>query len=480
MGPWRFSYCQLALSILLLGVAGGCGSDGDYSPGDSPPVTEKLALAESTYWGGSVCGDGATHGRAMALDAAGCVYLAGETQSPSFPVKNPVQGVAGGGSAGFVTKFTADGQAVVYSTLVGSSGSHEWCTGIAVDAAGNAVVVGLAGAADFPLRDPIYDTFTDEWECGFLLGIAPSGGSLNFSTLIPQGVPTAVALGPDGAIYLATSSNHVLKVSADGRRLLYDFQLDEASRGTWIEAISVDGLGRVWLTGYADSGFTPLLNPLQPAVSLHGDEALVARVNAAGTALDFSTLLGGTDEDFGQRIALGGDGLVYVLGSTNSRDFPVRNAANGRGHGDYDGFLVKIDPEASRLLYATYVGGDGEDHLAGLAVTATGEVWIAGLTTSSDLPVTGSYQDHLAGVKDALLAKLSADGAHWLAMSYFGGSQTANHSEVGADWCTDLALGGDGKVYLTGETYSSDFPLKSALDPVYSLPKAFLAEFREL
>ncbi|HNX96593.1 MAG TPA: hypothetical protein PKK12_02840, partial [Candidatus Aminicenantes bacterium] len=141
MGPWRFSYCQLALSILLLGVAGGCGSDGDYSPGDSPPVTEKLALAESTYWGGSVCGDGATHGRAMALDAAGCVYLAGETQSPSFPVKNPVQGVAGGGSAGFVTKFTADGQAVVYSTLVGSSGSHEWCTGIAVDAAGNAVVV---------------------------------------------------------------------------------------------------------------------------------------------------------------------------------------------------------------------------------------------------------------------------------------------------------------------------------------------------
>jgi len=470
----------LALSILLLGVAGGCRDDEGSSSHDDPVMTVRLALAASTYWGGSVCGDGATHGKAVALDAAGCVYLAGETQSPSFFIKNPVQGPAGGGSGGFVTKFTADGQAVVYSTLIGSSGSHEWCTGIAADAAGNAVVVGLAGAADFPLRDPIYDTFTDEWTCGFLLGIAPSGGALNFSTLIPQGVPTAVALGPDGAIYLATRDNHVLKVSADGRRLLFDFLIDDAFNGTWIEAIAVDGSGRVWLTGYADSGFSPLLNPLQPAFSLHGDEVLVARVNAAGTALDFSALLGGTGEDFGQRIVLGTDGLVYVLGSTNSSDFPVKNAVDGSWNGDTDGFLVKIDPAASRLVYATYVGGAGEDRLAGLAVTAAGEVWIAGLTTSHNLPVTGSYQDHLAGVKDAFLAKLPADGAHWLAMSYFGGSQTANHSEVGADWGTDLVLGHNGQIYLVGETFSSDFPLQRAIDPVYSLPKAFLAEFREL
>jgi len=83
-------------------------------------------------------------------------------------------------------------------------------------------------------------------------------------------------------------------------------------------------------------------------------------------------------------------------------------------------------------------------------------------------------------VKDAFVAKLSADGRSWRALSYFGGAQTAGHSEVGADWCNALGLGADGKILLTGETFSSDFPLKNAVDPVYSLPKAFVSAFREI
>jgi len=306
-----------------------------------------------------------------------------------------------------------------------------------------------------------------------------AGGGLNFSTLIPQGVATAVAAGADGAIYLATVDNHVLKFSADGGRLLYDYLVSGNAAGTIIAAIAVDGSGRAWITGSADYGFSPLLNPLQPGSGFHGSDVLLARINADGTGLDFSTLLGGAGYDYGIRIALGADGAVFVVGSTNSGDFPVKNAATIGWGGDYDGLLLKVDPAIPRVVYATYVGGDWEDRGTGLAVTPGGEAWVAGLTTSHDLPVTGSYRDRLAGVKDAFIARLSADGSRWEAMSYFGGSQTSNHSEVGADWGNDLCLGTDGTIYMTGETYSSDFPLQDAIDPVYSLPKAFVTAFRE-
>jgi len=468
-----------ALPALLAGlllVSQGCVNDGSSQPGDPEPL--KLVLDWSTYWGGSG-GDGATRGNSLAVAANGEIVVVGETQSPSFFVKNPAAQLDDQSSNGFVTRFAADGREVVYSFKLGSAGRIDWCTGVAVDAAGNALVVGLAGGVDFPLKNPLYPVFSGQWRCGFLCSIPPNGGSLNFSTFIPQGVPTAVAAGADGAIYLATQDNHVLKVAADGSRLLYDFQFSAAGSGLDIYGLAVAADGRAWVTGYADYSFAPLLNPLQPAAGIHNGEVLVARINAVGSALDFSTLLGGTDEEYGIQVVVNG-GMVYVLGSTRSPDFPVTGAVDPSWNGDYDAFLLKIDPGAPRLVYSTYVGGDGEDRGRSLALTAGGEAWIAGLTTSRDLPVTGSYQDRLAGVKDAFVAKLSADGRSWRALSYFGGAQTAGHSEVGADWCNALGLGADGKILLTGETFSSDFPLKNAVDPVYSLPKAFVSAFREI
>lgn len=473
----RYNWRLLALLVPLLLLCGGCSQD---DPDDDDPVAPvKLALDWSTYWGGA-SGSGATRGKALAVAAGGDVIVVGETQNPEFFVKNPAAPLAHIGSMGFVTRFAADGQSVVYSTLLGSSQPYDWCNGVAVDAGGNAVVVGLAGGPDFPLKNPLYTEYTSEWNCGFLCSIPPQGGSLNFSTLIPQGVPTAVTVGSDGAIYLATRNNRVLKVATDGSRLLYDFQVARDAGWTFIEDIVVDSSGRAWITGGSDYTFSPLLNPLQPPEGIHNDDVLVARVNAVGSALDFSTLLGGTGEEYGFRIALGADGMVYVLGSSNSHDFPVKNAVDASHGGDYDALLVKIDAANPRVVYATYVGGDWEDRGTGLALAADGGVWVAGMTTSHDLPVTGSYQDKLAGVKDAFIARLAADGKSWRAMSYFGGSQTSNHSEVGADWCNDLFLGANGAICLTGETYSSDFPLKNAVDPVYMLPKAFVSVFREI
>lgn len=472
---WRL----LALLVPLLVLSAGCGNDDSLPPDDEEPVVPvKLALDWSTFWGGSG-GDGATRGNSLAVTPAGEVIVVGETQSRSFFVKNPVITLTKQASKGFITRFAAGGREIVYSTKIGSTGMYDWCTGVAVDVSDNAVVVGRAGGADFPLKNPLYSNFTNEWQCGFLCSIPPHGGSLNFSTFIPQGVPAAVAVGADGAIYLATHNNHVLKVAADGSRLLYDFLVSANESGMDIYAIAVDGDGRVWLTGGSDYSFKPLLNPLQQAEGIHNGEVLVARVNAAGSALDFSTLLGGAKSEYGKQIAVGGDGMVYVLGSTNSDDFPVKNAVDSSWNGDWDCFLVKINAANPSIVYATYAGGDWEDRGDGLAVTAAGEAWIAGMTTSHDLPVTGSYQEKLAGVKDAFIARLSADGSRWRVMSYFGGSQTANHSEVGADWCNALGLGTDGKIFLTGETYSSDFPLQNAIDPVYSLPKAFVSVFRE-
>jgi len=464
----------ILLPLLLL--SGGCSRE-DSVPDDDETIV-RLALDWSTYWGGSG-GDGATRGNALAVAANGDVVVVGESQSPSFFVKNPVQANPQRASKGFVTRFAANGQDVIYSTRIGSSGGYEWCIGVAIDAGGNALVVGHVSGEGFPLKNPLFAEFdfSDGKDCGFLCSIPPQGGSLNFSTLIPQGTPAAVAVGPDGAIFVACGT-HVLKVAADGSRLLYDFLVSGGGAGTTLSAIAIDDSGRAWVTGSADYEFSPLLNPLQPSGGLHGSDLLLAQVNADGSALDFSTLLGGAGHDYGTGIDLGPDGAVCVAGCTNSGDFPVKKAATPGWGGDYDGLLLKIDPATPRVVYATYVGGAWEDRGAGLALAVGGGGWVAGLTTSHDLPVTGSFQDGLAGVKDAFIALLSADGSRWEAMSYFGGSLTSNHSEVGADWGNSLCLGPGGTIYMTGETFSSDFPMQNAIDPVYSLPKAFVTAFR--
>ncbi len=462
---------------LLLLSATACTNNND---GNEPelPATE-FELVYATYWGGS---PQANKGNAIAVDKDGYIYIAGETQSPSFYLKNPVSDQIFS-TTGFVSKFAADGQSVVYSTFLGDPQGYNFCLDMVVDGQGSAIVGGLAGGQGFPLKNPIYGTFSEPWQCGFLSSIAPQGSTLNFSTFILEQRVIAMALDDQRDIYLATMDGSVLKISGDGQRLIYKYNIPFDSDSDGITAIAVTSGGSLVITGWTSAIDFPSLHPVQP--SRGGlEDAFILKLDPQGRDLEFATRLGGAENDFANGVAVGADGSIFVCGSTASADFPMKNAGDTSYGGQLDAFSAKIDPVNGILLYSTYLGGGGEDKATAIAINADGEAYLGGWTTSSDFPVRGAFQDHLGGAKDAFVTKLGANGDKVLLSTYCGGSTSEPyiniHSDgVGADWSNDICLGADGKIYITGETYANDFPLLHPLDDSILFSKAFIAVLRE-
>ena len=456
--------------LMVLLVSAGC-SRNDGEP-DTPASVFEMVFA--TYWGGE---PQANKGNAICVDKDGYIYVAGETQCPSFQLKNPVIDKTYS-TTGFVSKFTPDGQAVVYSTFLGDPHGYNFCRDIAADSQGNAIAGGMAGGQKFPLKNPLYGTFTEPWQCGFLSSIAPQGSTLNFSTFILQERVDAVALDDKQDIYLATENNIILKISADGSRLLYECKLLAELDDTWITDIAVAGNGALVVAGYSAGWDFPSRNPVQAARGGLND-AFVVKINPQGDTLEFATRLGGSDNDIGTAVALGTDGSIFVCGFTLSADFPLKNAADTVYGGDTDGFAARIDPFNGILLYSTYLGGGGEDWPKAIVANAAGEAYLTGWTTSADFPVRGAIQDHLGGVKDPFVTKLNANGDKILLSTYCGGSLSDYHSETGADWANAICLGPEGKIYVTGETFATDFPLLHPLIDSGGGSKIFIAVLRE-
>jgi hypothetical protein len=168
-------------------------------------------------------------------------------------------------------------------------------------------------------------------------------------------------------------------------------------------------------------------------------------------AFSFAANIGGGGTEKATGVALDGAGAIYVAGYTDSPDFP----GGGASRGGVDAFVMKFDPTGANVVYATYFGGAGDDRAFGIAVDAQGRAHIAGWTTSPDLPVVSAQQTRLAGAKDAFVAKLDPAGATILFSTYLGGS--------GADSANAIALHSSGDILIAGETASSDFPTRNAL-----------------
>jgi hypothetical protein len=464
----HFHMHPVGIGLLLLGLltATACKNEGEQ------PIPSAFELVYSTYWGGL---PNANKGNAICVDNDGYIYLAGETQNSSFYLKNPVVDKTYS-TTGFVSKFTPDGQTVVFSTFLGATNGYNWCLNIACDEQGDAIAAGLAGGQSFPLKNPLYDTFTQPWQCGFLSSIAPQGTTLNFSTFIPRGRIMALALDDKQDIYLATMGSTILKISADGSQLLYEYRLS----GSSITDLAVASGGALAVVGWSQGQIFPLIHPIQAASGGLCD-AFILKLNSEGNALEFATMLGGAGDDFANGVAVGADGSIYVCGSTASADFPLKNAADPSYGGSVDGFAARINPVNGTLLYSTYLGGSGEEKATAMALDATGQAYLSGWTTSPDFPVRGAMQDQLGGVKDPFVTKLSANGDKILLSTYCGGAESPPYgsSETGADWSNDICLGPDGKVYITGETYANDFPMLNPLDDNNILSKSFVAVLRE-
>jgi hypothetical protein len=435
------------------------------------PLVIDPVLAYSTYLGG----DYYDSGSGIAVDSSGNAYVTGYTYSSDFPTANPLQASLNGKENAFVSKLNSTGSALAYSTYLGGSGSDAG-NGIAVDSAGNAYVAGSTSSTDFPTVNPLQGT-----SCGggFVSKLNATGSALVYSTCINNVGTSGIAVDSSANAYVAGGC--VAKLNASGSALVYSACI---SGGT-ADAIAVDSFGNAYVTGYTASSALTTVNPLQ--ASLHGNQnAFVSKMNASGSALVYSTYLGGSDTDGASAIAVDSFGNAYVAGYTNSADFPTVNPLQASIDGGKscpsglvgppttcnDAFVAKLNASGSALVYSTFLGGAFDDEAYGVAVDSSGNAYVVGVTASTDFPTVNPVQaTNNAGLPHAGLhadttfaAELNASGSALIYSTYLGGSKW--------DHASGVAVDSVGNAYVTGNTWSNDFPTVNpfqATDPTSSM-----------
>jgi hypothetical protein len=422
--------------------------------------------------------------RDVAVDSAGNVYVTGMTNSTNFygAGTGSLQPNLSGFLDAFVTKINAAGTAIVYSTYLGGSGL-EWGFGIAVDEAGNAYVTGWTDSTDFPGVDgssiqPAKAGSSD----AFATKIDPTGAAIVYSTYVGgrqtdyahsiavdsagnayvTGVTNSVAfLGiEDGSIQPTNGGSDdtfVTKINPAGTAVVYTTFLGGSS-ADWSWDIAADSQGNAYVTGETFSLTFPGVNAgsIQAGNAGYGD-GFVTKINATGTAIVYSTFLGGAFDDMGRGIAVDSAGNAYVAGLTTSYNFRGISADSiqsvyGGGPFPGDGFVTKINPAGTAVVYSTYLGGSAGDECVSIAVDSTGTAYVTGGAGSAAFPGlgTGSIQpNYSGGLEDAFVTRINPAGTAILGSTLLGG----------ADWEAGIGIGldGAGDIYVAGITLSTTF-----------------------
>jgi len=380
----------------------------------------------STYLGGN----GQDVGFGIAVDSSGNAYVTGQTFSNNFPITpgafQTSPGPLGNGGSVFVTKLNPMGSALIYSTYLGGFGFQEGL-GIAVDAAGNAYVAGRTNSLNFPTTPGAFQPNfggCPELTCfenAFVTKLNPTGSALVYST------------------YLGGTKN------------------DEAT------GIALDAAGNAYVTGRTDSSDFPTSpgayqTTFSGVLSVYGD-AFVVKLDPTGSALIYSTFLGGSGDDIAYGIALDSSGNAYVVGATASTDFPTTPGAfqTTFGGGETDAFVTKVNPLGSALVYSTYLGGSDRDEGYGIAVDGlpSPNAYLTGATRSTDFPVIpGAIQPAFAGGTgfDVFVTKLDPTGSALIYSTYLGGPDVDYGKAIAVDALPNP------NAYVTGTTASTTFP----------------------
>lgn len=382
----------------------------------SEPLVIDPALVYSTYLGGTAF----EMGRKVVVDSSGAAYVTGNTLSADFPTQAPYQGTYGGVGSGppfddergdaFVAKLNPAGTGFVYATYLGGSG-NDYGMGIAVDSSGNAYVAGDTTSTDFPTASPYQGASAGGDHDAFIAKLNASGSALTYST------------------YIGGSGDDKVRM------------------------IALDGSNNAYITGYESSTDYPTLNAYQ-ATQGGGYDGYVTELNAAGTSLVYSTYLGGSDIGFGDSgydLVVSSAGSAYVVGATTATDFPTTSAYQGTyGGGFSDAFVAKFNPGGS-ANFVTYLGGSGEEHGRGIDIDSGGNLYVTGLTKSSDFPTQSAFQPISSGDFDAFVTKMDTDGTGLIYSTYLGGS--GNDEGIG------IAVSAGDEAYVAGYTDSTNLPL---------------------
>ncbi|MBI4637936.1 MAG: SBBP repeat-containing protein [Candidatus Rokubacteria bacterium] len=234
--------------------------------------------------------------------------------------------------------------------------------------------------------------------------------------------------------------------------------------------IAVDASGNAYVAGQTSSTNFPTASALQPVLGGFSD-AFVTKLDPSGATLVYSTYLGGSAVELNggtAGIAVDASGNAYVTGDTSSTDFPTASALQPASGGSTDAFVTKLNPTGAALVYSTYLGGSSNDRGLGIAVDASGNAHVTGITLSTDFPTASALQPAFGGIIDAFVTKLDPTGATLVYSTYLGGSNN--------DQGHSIAVDASGNAYVTGFTLSTDFPTVSALQPAFGgLDDAFIA-----
>lgn len=383
-----------------------------YATGGSSVFFSKLNPAGtsavfSTVYGGSY--DDEAHG--IAVDAAGNIYLVGDTDSPDYPADTTYLTYYPGYSLdAYVTKIDPTGTTIVYSHFFGGSGDDA-AYGVALDSATNAYVVGATVSTNFPVSSGVAQTSEGGGVDAFVIKFNASG-ALAYST------------------YLGGSSDE------------------------YGNAIAVDSAGDAFVAGStASSNFPVTSSAVQPKLA-GGTDAFVTKLSPSGT-LVFSTYLGGSLNDGAFGIAIDSSGAAYITGETASTDFPTLGPVQPAfGGGAYDMFVTKLDGSGAFLVYSTYLGGSAADAAYAITVDGGGNAYVGGISTSTDFPVSDAFQQTNQGPSNGIVAALNASGSALLFSSYLGGSGSGTYG----DWVNALATNCAAGLVAVGTTTSTNFP----------------------
>ncbi|MCW3095461.1 MAG: hypothetical protein JWL77_1079 [Chthonomonadaceae bacterium] len=477
---------------------------GRYDSGRSLIIDPVLLY--STLLGAKTDSTVSNSGNSIAVDSSGNAYIGGFAGSSDFPTTSGAyQETDPAVSAAFVTKIDPTGTRLVYSTFLGgASGGGAHLSGLALDSNGNAYVTGQTLSTDFPTTVGAFQRVNNgtQGACGFVTKIDPTGSTLVYSTFLGGSrldLPRGIAVDNNGSAYVvgrADSSNFpttpgafqtvyksqgngnafVTKFNSTGTALVYSTYLggsgstggsDPHTNEDDAYTVAVDSVGNAYITGITSSFDFPITLGVFQTVNHRKSGVLayngfVTKLNSTGSSLVYSTFIGGSGIDGSYGIAIDSAGNAFISGSTTSQDFPTTPGAfQTTPSSGGMGFVAKLNPTATGLIYSTFLGGSGGTVFGVIPISITvdsgDDACVTGYTDASDFMTTvGAFQRTKAPSSQPVgfVTKLNAAGTALLYSTYLGGSGGSTYG----DGALGIALDNQGNAYIVGGTSSIDFP----------------------
>ncbi|TAE31874.1 MAG: hypothetical protein EAZ92_02200, partial [Candidatus Kapaibacterium sp.] len=362
---------------------------------------------------------------------------------------------------------------LVWSTFVGGTGEDDFYHNLSFDASNNVYAAGRTQSTNFPTSGGAYQTtYPGGLYAGVVTKLNPTGTGLMFSTFLGGGAFSLNAMTIDASnniyvtggtdagfpttggayqtAYGGANSCYITKLNSTGTALSYSTYFGGAGGSVGYD-ISVDASGNAYISGHCGIGTgLPVTGGAYQTTANGNNEGFVTKLNATGSALVYSTFLGGTGNDYPLYSKIDASGNIYVLGYT-SGGFPTTGGAyqTTYGGGMWDITLSKLNATGTTLLYSTYIGSTGDEIGRGLALDASNNVYVSGLS-SGGFPTTLGPA-YAGGTWDGILFSLNAAGSALNFSRYIGGSGQEDLQSV----CRD---GGTGDIYVVGFTTSTNYP----------------------